>query len=332
MKAALLSLLPLSLGPTPCALSFAPSQRIVRTDHVWRASNDDDDVDVDRRAFLSTAVVAPLLVLAAPRRALAGIDVSGLRVEGGGDLSERVRTLERAQTTTTTSVPRSVDTEPLITGAATNVRRTSTSRPDLRRTGPAGTLAIFRDTLVESDDDKRAGDGGGGGRRDRYLDVSFELPADWLQLDRVLGGIQFVDQRNGDKLYVLRAPAPSEGERPIPKQFYADAVFNPKGAVVVSSGIVVDEYRVSSATTLSRIGSCDDGRACAIDVRRLTIKYATVTGNGYRVERRALVDATEIKGTIYMMVTSSNAVKFDAKGPERETVENIVNSFRVQEV
>ena len=36
------------------------------------------------------------------------------------------------------------------------------------------------------------------------IPVEFKYPSDWLQLGRALGSLQFVDQRNGDKLYVLR--------------------------------------------------------------------------------------------------------------------------------
>ena len=38
--------------------------------------------------------------------------------------------------------------------------------------------------------------------------ASFNLPADWLQLDRFMGGVQFVDQRNGDKVYMFKVEMP----------------------------------------------------------------------------------------------------------------------------
>jgi hypothetical protein len=60
------------------------------------------------------------------------------------------------------------------------------------------------------------------------------------------------------------------------------------------------------------------------------LKFFTVTGNGLRVERRGLVDAYQVDNDVYMLVTSSNANKFEAKGKERETVESIVNSFRLE--
>ena len=42
----------------------------------------------------------------------------------------------------------------------------------------------------------------------KQIFITFDFPSDWLQLDKLGGGIQYVDQRNGDKLYVLRAPLP----------------------------------------------------------------------------------------------------------------------------
>ena len=64
--------------------------------------------------------------------------------------------------------------------------------------------------------------------------------------------------------------------------------------------------------------------------RRFRVKYTTVTGNNFAVERKGLVDAYEVEGMIYMLMTGSNAVLFDKKGIERDTVEYIVDSFRVQ--
>lgn len=292
---------------------------------------------VTRRDFWSTGVCVlggtGVVASSLPQSAGAGIDVRGLSVEGGGagNLAGQVKEIERNREPVPTPLARLQTSlaadNVLIPGAATNVKRVSSGPPVVRRTGPAGLLSVFADTLVDENN--------------KFVNVNFEFPSDWLQLDRVLGGIQYVDQRNGDKLYVLRAPAPpttttttedgsTTTSTPIPKAWYGDVLFNPTDGAIARSGNVVDEYRVSSATTVPQIQS-RGSRAVSVDTRRLTVKYATVTGNGYRVERRALVSATEINGTVYMMVTSSNAVKFDAKGKERDTVESIIDSFRIQE-
>jgi hypothetical protein len=146
-----------------------------------------------------------------------------------------------------------------------------------------------------------------------------------LQLDKYDGGFQYVDQRNGDKLYVLMAALPQDTSlENLPKSVIGDLIFDPQGSVV-KTGQTVEDYKVSSAQILSQ---CPDN-LCATR-RRFKLKYATVTGNGLRVERRALVDAYQVENDIYMLMTSSNAIKFEQKeSQERETVENIVASFQL---
>ena len=162
----------------------------------------------------------------------------------------------------------------------------------------------------------------------KQIFITFDFPSDWLQLDKLGGGIQYVDQRNGDKLYVLRAPLP-EGESlvTVPKAFFASSIFDPAGDIV-RSGTVIEGGKTSKSTILNECAPADQ-EGCR-NRRRLILKYDTVTGSGIQtVERRGLVDAYEVDGTAYMLVTSSNAVKFEAKGKERDTVEAICNSFRV---
>jgi len=162
----------------------------------------------------------------------------------------------------------------------------------------------------------------------KQIFTTFDFPSDWLQLDKLGGGIQYVDQRNGDKLYVLRAPLP-EGESlvTVPKAFFASSIFDPAGDIV-RSGTVIEGGKTSKSTILNECAPADQ-EGCR-NRRRLILKYDTVTGSGIQtVERRGLVDAYEVDGTAYMLVTSSNAVKFEAKGKERDTVEAICDSFRV---
>jgi hypothetical protein len=42
-----------------------------------------------------------------------------------------------------------------------------------------------------------------------------------------------------------------------------------------------------------------------------------------------LVDAYGVDSVTYMLMTSSNAAKFDARGRESDPVNDIVNSFRL---
>ena len=292
---------------------------------------------VGRRSFLTSAVLLPASTLLQPQPASAGIDVSGLRSDVNsnsvlaeqlkaydGSASARVRDLKEIAPITKPSA------SPVAIGAgAANVieeqgptatwlyRASPGFNPRLSRAGILGTNYRYDDQVVAPASSKA-----------NSLSLTFEFPSDWLQLEKFLGGISYVDQRNGDRLWLLRSKLP-EGERlaTIPKAFFGPALFDPKGTIVKSGGIDIDDYKVSSAVTLS---DCPTN-TCATH-KRFKIKYATITGNGLRVERRALVDAYEVspEGDVYMLMTSSNAVKFDAKdSPQRATVESIVDSFSI---
>jgi hypothetical protein len=113
------------------------------------------------------------------------------------------------------------------------------------------------------------------------------------------------------------------------KQWFADAILSPEGDIC-KSGVVAEGGRISLSKMIVDCTKEDAPNPCTAR-RRLVLKYDTVTGSGVQtVERRGLVDAYQVGGDVYMMFTSSNAVKFDNKGSkERETVENIVGSFKV---
>lgn len=291
-------------------------------------------ISLQRRSLVSS--LFPLVLLTTPcvQPAFAGIDVSGLRVDGPGSANSiaeqlksydgsaatRVQEIRKASSepsneaaTGTRVAPKDQNLQEETSTAATYAyRATPGFGPKLTKLGFAGERLRLEDSVVSP-------------LSRGYLSVSFEFPSDWLQLDKMLGGIQYVDQRNGDKLYLLRTNLPPGTTlTDIPKKFFGDSIFDPKG-VIVRSGVNIDDYKVKASEVLS------DGSLAAAH-RRLLIKYATVTGNGLRTERRMLVDAYEVDSVAYMLVTSSNAVKFEAKGRERETVEAIVDSFRIEKV
>ena len=291
-----------------------------------------------RRHFLAGAML-PVLI-AAPQLAGAGIDVSGLRPEGGGgsgnsilkeqlkqidgSASARVTQIKELSSSSITGSPASASPPEEIldpTIATWLYRSNPTVTPRLSRTGMLKNLYRCEDTVIGPASTSASAS-------TSAIGISFEFPLDWLQLDKYLGGISYVDQRNGARLYVLRTQLP-DGERlaTVPKAFFGTSIFDPNGTIVKSQGIDVDEYKVASVTTLN---DCPED-SCATH-KRYKIKYTTVTGNGLRVERRALVDAYELspRGDVYLMMTSSNAVDFENKeGAERKTVEAIVDSFRI---
>lgn len=170
----------------------------------------------------------------------------------------------------------------------------------------------------------------------RQIPIAFDFPTDWLQLDKLGGGIQYVDQRNGDKLYVLHATLPEGVDlKSVNKQWFADVILSPDGDVA-RSGVVAEGGRISRSQMIvdcspSEVDTSLPSPNPCMARRRLILKYDTVTGSGVQtVERRGLVEAYQVDKDVYMMLTSSNAVKFEQKGSkERETVDNIVNSFKI---
>ncbi len=167
----------------------------------------------------------------------------------------------------------------------------------------------------------------------KQIPISFDFPTDWLQLDKLGGGIQYVDQRNGDKLYVLRATLPEGTDmKNVNKQWFADVILSPEGDFA-RSGVVAEDGRISRSQMIVDCNPAegDIPSPPCMPHRRLVLKYDTVTGSGVQtVERRGLIDAYQVDKDVYMMLTTSNAVKFEQKGSkERETVDNIVNSFKV---
>jgi len=344
----------LSVVLAPSVQSFLTSSnrgnalRDIQTPFAINNGNNNDEVErIDsdspatpehwgRRSFVASAGLSFLGALVSnPSTAQAGIDVSGLRVDGqspgsSGNLADQLKSYDGSGTARVQQIKASTTQVPLQekisqarqqqdaalenSSAALYASRYRSVEPKLYRVG-LGERFRCEDEVVAPANSKAS-----------RLFVSFEFPSDWLQLDRALGGIQYVDQRNGDKLYILKAKLP-QGETltTVNKKFFGDSIFDPNGTIVRSVGVGIDEYKVSSSTILN------DGSLAAAR-RRLLVKFATVTGNGYRVERRGLVDAYEVDGFVYMLFTSSNAVKFDQKGRERETVEKIVDSFRLEKV
>jgi hypothetical protein len=215
-------------------------------------------------------------------------------------------------------------TTPMATFA---LRRAGALKPSLTNLPPSklGLFVRFGEGLLYSDDATRS--------QGKDIYASFEYPADWLQLDRIMGGVQFVDQRNGDKLYVLKVKLPTGVGKleDVPKAYIGDAIFNPKGDLV-RTGNTVEDYKILSGKMITEEGEGDNSANSSIPRRRFKVRYTTLTGNNFSVERKGLIDAYEVSGMIYMLMTGSNAVLFEKKGRERDTVEYIADSFSVTPV
>jgi len=332
--------------------SRATTTTALRSHHQADDEGEPQNNGVNRREILRKAVAAAVggfVVQTSPQTSWAGIDVSGIRVDGGGtgkaspnaalqqqlraydgsgsarvqQIQQEVKPPSSSATGTAALAPTAAAEKEVLPFAATYAYRSNPGfQPQLKKAGIAGERYRYQDSLALVSKSSSSASSRG------YVNVQFEFPSDWLQLDRLLGGIQYVDQRNGDKLIVLKAPLP-DGESliSVPKQWFAQTVFDPKGTIVASTGIEVDEFKTSRSTILN------DGVSTSTSPhRRLLLKYATVTPNGIRTERRGLLDTYQINDVAYMMFTGSNAVKFEQNGPERETVERIVDSFVVEAI
>jgi hypothetical protein len=291
------------------------------------AKNRSNDSNLGRRSFITACkclgLTSALSIQAASvPPAWAAIDVSGLQKEGGkgnpaiasqlksydGSGTARVNEIKTSSASKTSGTPSLYSDLPepySESTVATSALRVG--EPRLSKLGLAGSVNRYDGRLVAPKGSKSS------------LFVSFDFPSDWLQLDRLRGGVEYVDQRNGDKLYLLRANLPPDTTlAAVPKQFFGDSIFDQQGSIV-KGGQIVEGYKVTSSNLITENPTR----------RRLKVKYSTVTGNGLSVERRGLVDVYEVDGVLYMLMTSSNANKFEAGGRERDTVEGIVDSFRL---
>jgi len=286
--------------------------------------------DNGRRRFFAkaaaTAAAASPFLLSSP--ANAGIDVSNLRTEGGPPsnsiVAAQLQGLSSSDNGTAASRLREIKQS--TTSAAEQKSAaavTAGSRPVLSKEelGSAATYAKVDGvssvrTIGIKLNSRYTGSVEG-------FPIQFDFPTDWLQLDRANNGIQYVDQRNGNKLYVLKAPLPPNTNlATVPKSFFDDSVFD-ANSDVVRFGTVVGAHRTARSAMTQ-----DDAKAAYLH-RRLQLNYETLAGNGVQtIERRGLIDAYEIDGYAYMMLASGNAVKFEKKdSPERATIDMIVDSF-----
>jgi len=195
--------------------------------------------------------------------------------------------------------------------AAVSAQRFSIE-PRITPLPPVGALSLFEDQLV-----------GPRGSKLASVRVSFEFPSQWTALGKSAGAVEYVDGSTGLKTYVLTCALPDGATlASVPKAWFGDAIFSPEGSIA-RSGTAIDEFKVSS----SKLSEAAEG-AAGPDRRRLALKYAVVTPANQRVvERRAVVDAYEVQGTVYMLVASATGTKWE--GGEKERCVRTADSFLV---
>jgi hypothetical protein len=121
------------------------------------------------------------------------------------------------------------------------------------------------------------------------------------------------------------SPDPSPDPSPKPNPFNPNpdpnkVIFNPLGKYG-SYGAVEERKVVSSKLVPVRLPSGGEQA-----YRRMSLKFAPLTYNMNTVERRALVSATAVGGTVFILVSGSLATRFKTMQPELVAVQD---SFRV---
>jgi hypothetical protein len=150
-------------------------------------------------------------------------------------------------------------------------------------------------------------------------EVAFAFPEQWT----MAGGpnLDVRDIKTSDSAFVLAAPLPAKATFDTLKdEWFLKIIFAPEGKYG-QYGAVEDRKVVSSKLvdlTLPRGGTQP--------YRMMSLKFAPLTYNQNTVERRALVSATEVGGTVFMLLSGSFATRFKTMQPDLAAVQQ---SFRV---
>ena len=149
--------------------------------------------------------------------------------------------------------------------------------------------------------------------------ITFAYPEKWT----LAGGpnLDVRDVKESDSAFVLAAPLPSKYKsvETLPDDFVLSVLLSPQGK-------------------FGQYGQCDDRKIVKSDIeaystptggkqmyKKLSLKFAPLTYNGNTVERRALISATSVGGTCFILVAGSLATRYKKLLPELEEVQT---SFR----
>jgi len=182
--------------------------------------------------------------------------------------------------------------------AETGVERVDTSSSPLFKPG-----AVL-DTV-------RTADGG-------TAEVAFAFPAAWT----LAGGpnLDVRDVRQSDSAFLLVGALPAgQAFESLPDNFFLDLLFDPAGKYG-QYGQVEDRKVLSCTLTALTL---PNGRKQ--QYRRMALKFAPLSYNANTVERRALLSATAVGGSVFVMVSGSLATRYKAV---KEDLLEVQESFR----
>ena len=148
---------------------------------------------------------------------------------------------------------------------------------------------------------------------------SFAYPEEWT----LSGGpnLDVRDVRQSDSAFVLVAPSPrGKTLEQLPDDFYLSILFDPAGKY--GSYGTVEERKVVSSSVVP-LSLPTGGKQM---YRRIDLKFAPLSYNLNTVQRHALISATSVGGSVFILVTGCLANRWKKMQPELLEVQE---SFRV---
>jgi len=133
--------------------------------------------------------------------------------------------------------------------------------------------------------------------------ISFSFPEAWT----LAGGpnLDVRDVRTSDSAFLLAAPLPSGASfESLTNDYFLDVLFAPEGKYG-SYGVVEDRKVLASDVEVLTTPS-----GAKTLYRRISLRFAPLTYNGNTVERRALLSATHVGGTVFLLATGCLATRY----------------------
>ena len=150
------------------------------------------------------------------------------------------------------------------------------------------------------------------------LQVAFAFPAAWT----LAGGpnLDVRDVRQSDSAFLLVGALPAgQAFESLPDNFFLDLLFDPAGKYG-QYGQVEDRKVLSCTLTALTLPNGHKQQ-----YRRMALKFAPLSYNANTVERRALLSATAVGGSVFVMVSGSLATRYKAV---KEDLLEVQESFR----
>ena len=159
----------------------------------------------------------------------------------------------------------------------------------------------------------------------RRVSVSFAFPESWSFAKGP--NLDVRDVRTADSTFLVVAPLPqaagsgaSDAISTLPASFFTDALFSKEGKY--GSYGAVDQVKVTGDEL---VALSSGGRGGKQSYRLLKIKFEALTYNQNTVQRRALISATSVGGSVFILVSGCLSNRFKQAGTE---LEEIQKSFR----